>query len=323
MSTAARASGRLRQLAERRLPALTRYRQPEALPITLHRRRIYIVPTAYGIGFAAILAVMLVGALNYTNNAALLLTCLLGGTAVNSMLVTFRVLDGVHLDAIDVDPVTAGDDARLRLHLGAAQRGRYALRIDGIEAVEPIDTALPADTAHVVALDLATTQRGWQAMPRLRVSSRWPFGLFRAWSWLHPTQRFLVWPMPEAYGPAPHGHGDADNRSPPESGDEFAALRDYRVGDPRKHIAWKASARHHDLLVRDMEQPRALPGWTLDWHTLHGMEREQRIARLARWVHQAHREGRGWSLRLPDTQMPFDNGAAHFRRCMNALAELP
>ena len=37
--------------AERRLPSLTRLRSPEALPIVLHRRRIYIVPTGFGLGF--------------------------------------------------------------------------------------------------------------------------------------------------------------------------------------------------------------------------------------------------------------------------------
>ena len=80
---------RLQAWAERRLPALTRYRQPEPLPIELHRRRIYIVPTGFGIGFAMLLLVMLVGALNYANNAALLLTCLLGAASATSMLVAF------------------------------------------------------------------------------------------------------------------------------------------------------------------------------------------------------------------------------------------
>ena len=51
---------RLLRRAERRLPALTRYRRPENLPIELHRRRIYIVPTGFGLGFSVLLLVMLV-----------------------------------------------------------------------------------------------------------------------------------------------------------------------------------------------------------------------------------------------------------------------
>ena len=55
--------------------SLMRGRQRETLPIRLDRRRIYIVPTRAGFGFGILLATMLVGALNYQNNAALLLTC--------------------------------------------------------------------------------------------------------------------------------------------------------------------------------------------------------------------------------------------------------
>ena len=62
---------RLLAVAERRLPALTRLRLPEPVPLTLHRRRIYVLPTAFGLGFAVLLLVMLLGALNYGNNPAL------------------------------------------------------------------------------------------------------------------------------------------------------------------------------------------------------------------------------------------------------------
>ncbi|MGH8122583.1 MAG: DUF58 domain-containing protein, partial [Rudaea sp.] len=34
-------------LAERRLPALTRLKQPETLPIVLDRHRIYVLPTRF------------------------------------------------------------------------------------------------------------------------------------------------------------------------------------------------------------------------------------------------------------------------------------
>src|SRR5690349_11741589 len=43
-------------LAERRLPALTRHRQQEALPVRLHARRIYILPTPYGLVFGGVAA---------------------------------------------------------------------------------------------------------------------------------------------------------------------------------------------------------------------------------------------------------------------------
>ncbi len=186
---------RLQRRAERRLPSLTRYRQPESLPIELHRRRIYIVPTGFGLGFSILLLVMLAGALNYTNNAALLLTCLLGAASAASMLVAFRSLDGLRLSHVRANHAVAGQPLELVLTLDS-DRPRSAIRVDLGE--QTLALALDGRNIAQAKLALPTVQRGWQPLPRLRVWSTWPLGLFRAWSWLHPEQSVLVWPRPEA-----------------------------------------------------------------------------------------------------------------------------
>jgi uncharacterized protein (DUF58 family) len=311
---------RLQQWAERRLPALTRFRRPEPLPIELHRRRIYIVPTGFGLGFGVLLLVMLVGSLNYTNNAALLLTCLLGAASITSMLLAFRVLDGLSLVSVRAGQAVAGEPIELHLEFHA-QRPRESIRVDlaGDEQAFAIDTT---GDAHV-SFQLPTTARGWQPLPRLRVWSTWPLGLFRAWSWMYPAQSVLVWPRPESRGPAPHVPDDDSRQRRLRHGDDFAALRDYRAGDPPRHVAWKASARHEHLLVKDFEQPRAHQEWRLDWRELDALEHEARIARLARWVDEAQVQRRRYSLWLPSQEIPADSGNDHYARCMSALALLP
>lgn len=307
--------------AERRLPSLTRLRPREPLPIHLHRRRIYIVPTGFGMGLSLLLAVMLLGALNYTNNAALGLTCLLGAAAVGSMLVAFRTLNGLVIGGMRSDSVRAGSPARVSLDVSASQRIRTAIRLD-IDGNEQVFTVRPGGPT-LVEFALETSFRGWQPLPRLRIHTRWPMGLFRAWSWLHPDQAILVYPRAEAFGPAPMvPSGDAD-RGRPRAGDELASLREYRPGDPRRQIAWKLSARHHGLLVKDLEQPAPQEDWRLDWDAMHGLDDESRIARLARWVDEAHDEGKRWSLRLPDAYFDIAQGDEHYHRCMTALAVRP
>lgn len=307
--------------AERRLPSLTRLRAREPLPIQLHRRRTYIVPTGFGIGFSVLLAVMLVGALNYTNNAALMLTCLLGAAAVGSMLVAFRTLNGLVIGSLRSDSVYAGEPVRVSLDVSASQRTRTAIRLD-VEGKEHVFTVHPGKPVPA-EFQLDTSFRGWQPLPRMRLHTRWPMGLFRAWSWLHPERAILVYPHPEAFGPAPAvPSGDAD-RGRPRPGDELAALREYRAGDPRRQIAWKLSARHHGLLVKDLEQPAPREDWRLDWDAMHGLDDESRIARLARWVDEARDTGRRWSLRLPDAFFDIAQGDEHYHRCMTALALHP
>jgi uncharacterized protein (DUF58 family) len=311
---------RLRRLLEQRLPALTRLKAPEPLPVELSRRRIYILPTRFGVGFAAILTVMLVGALNYVNNSALLLTCLLGGVAINSMIGAFRNLDGLSLRAVHAEPVVAGDPVRVQLRFDEGRRERPALRLDGYGGHTV--SRVHADGQRV-DLQLPTRVRGWMPLPRIRLSTTWPFGLFRAWSWLHPRHDILVYPAPEAAGPPARGQDANPHRRDPRDGDELAGLREYRPGDPIKHIAWKLSARHRDLMVRELDRPAAQDARVLDWTRLSGLGREQRIARLARWVVEAHAEGMPWTLRLPDESLGPASGSEHYHRCMSTLALLP
>jgi uncharacterized protein (DUF58 family) len=306
--------------AERQLPALTRYRRREALPIELHRRRIYIVPSGFGMGFSVLLAVMLVGALNYANNAALLLTCLLGATSATSMLLTFRSLDGLRLSHIGAGHAVAGQSVELTFALDSS-RLRNAIRLDlGDRSVA---FAIEGGVTARVRLTLPTAQRGWLMLPRLRLWSSWPLGLFRAWSWLHPDQSVLVWPRAEIAGPSPHAPADDARHMRLHRGDELAALRDYRAGDPQRHIAWKASARQDHLLVKEFEQPQSRPQWQLDWRQLGSLDNEARIARLARWLNEAQAQRCNYSLWLPGTEIASSSGPLHYARCMNALAQLP
>ena len=301
------------------IPALERGRSPESLPIRLDRRRIYIVPTRAGLGFAVLLATMLTGALNYQNNAALLLTCMLGAALASSMLLTWRELHDLTLRSLHAEHGFC--DARLPIHLAFADDGRARpglhIALDAIQQPCPLrrgvsraDVTMPTDT------------RGWMPLPRMKLSSTLPFGLFRAWSWVTPNQRVLVYPriLHDAQ-PRTRNH-DPNERI--VGGDEFASLRDYHAGDPIRHVAWKASARHDHLLVREFDS--AAPGQPLrfDWSALSGLDRETRISRLTGWVCDAYAAAHPWILILEDRRpLGPASDAAHYHRCLTALAELP
>ncbi|GLQ97471.1 DUF58 domain-containing protein [Dyella mobilis] len=309
---------RVQQWAERRLPALTRHRRPETLPIDLHRRRVYILPTGFGVAFTLLLLVMMVGSLNYSNNAALLLTCLLGAATCISMLIAFRTLNGLRLRGLRAGHATAGQPVDITFDF-EARRLRQAVRLDIAQSSRAFDVHGRTD----VTLSIPTERRGWLSVPRFCIWTTWPMGLFRAWSWMHPEQAVLVWPQPEHSGPAPALPVEDSHRQRLHRGEDLAALRDYRSGDSIRHVAWKASARHENLLVKDYEQPEARQEWCLDWRQLKGLSDEARIARLARWLGEAQAQGRHWSLWLPGEAIELGSGPSHYARCMTALALLP
>jgi uncharacterized protein (DUF58 family) len=300
----------------------TRPRQPETLPARIDRRRVYVLPTRFGLFFALLLAAMGLGALNYNNNPALLLVLLLAGAANASLLVAHLQLTGLQVGAIGAEPVPAGSVMSLRVHARAGPgRSRRGLRVRCGDAGSVLSLE---DGAGQAVLALPTLQRGWLELPRLRISTTRPLGLAVAWAYVWPDAPLLVYPTPEAHGPPlPLGIGDASVARLHPAGDDVHHLRAYRRGDPRRAIAWKPSARRDALLVREYEQPLGADV-LLDWHQLSGTGYEARIRRLARWIDEAERQSRRYRLELPG-QPPLGpaSGAQHRHACLRALALLP
>ena len=316
----------LRVRLRARLMALARPREAEALPVVFDRRRVYVLPTRFGLFYATLLLVMTVGALNYNNNPALLLALLLAGAGLASLVGAHLQLSGLRVLAIDAEPVAAGAPLHVRLHVQADPgRTRRGLRVDDDGALELAPAVLHLDHGHGEAhLSLATEHRGWRDLPRLRVSTTRPLGIARAWSYVWPEAPLLVYPAPEPHGPPlPPGSGDQAHTRLHPTGDDVHHLRAYRAGDARRAIAWKPSARRDTLLVREYEQPLGADV-VLDWHGLGGLAFEARIARLARWVDEAERDGRRYRLSLPGhTPLGPGHGAPHRHACLRALALLP
>ncbi len=312
---------RVLQLAERRLPALTRYRNTEALPIALHRRRIYILPTAFGLLFGGMLVVMLLGALNFNNNAALLLTFALAGAVQISMPRTVRHLERLQLVAVRATPVHAGQDMLLQFHFAIGdQVPRWRMQLAGAGRTLRFDLEGDSGVAQLAA---PSSRRGWQPVGRYTLSTTFPFGLVRTWSVLHPDQRLLVYPRPEARGPAlPRGIAMDAGIALSARGDDWHGLREYRAGDPTRLIAWKSSARQDRLMVREFEEPRG-DEVVLDWNALPGLDPEARISRLTRWVLDAAAGNLAFRLVLPRQILGPARGDDHVSACLRELALLP
>jgi len=304
----------------------TRPRDPEPLPARLHRRRIYVLPTRFGLFYAFALLTMLLGALNYNNNPALLLGLLLAGAGLASLVAAQMQLSDLQLIAADAEPVAAGMPLELRLHARADPgRTRRGLRLDDDGTFDAEPSVLNLDKGVGDAQLLLPTQtRGWFDVPKLRLSTTRPLGLARAWAYVWPETPLLVYPTPEPHGPPlPGGHGESAQARLHPAGDDVHHLRGYRAGDAPRAIAWKSSARRDALIVREFEQPLGSE-IVLDWQATAGIPYEGRIARLARWVDEAEREGRRFRLRLPG-QAPLgpDRGPLHRHACLRALALMP
>lgn len=302
--------------------ALIRPRHPEPLPVEINRKRIFILPTGFGLFLGVLIVAMLIGGLNYNNNPALLLVFLIFAIAHNSFVHAHLILSGVRLKALHADAVHAGQAMRLKFRFDAeGARDRPGLELLCGDALG--EFSLPAGSETELVVEVPVTKRGWYSTGRIRLSTQRPLGLARAWSWLSPDTRLLVYPRLDPDAPAlPESLGDGDSPRTRAHGEQPHHLRDYRSGDMPRQIAWKASARADRLLVREYESAVARD-IALDWSQLAGVDHEHRISRLARWIVEAERSGSRYSLRLPAQFIPPGRGSEHRHACLRALALMP
>ncbi|OZB46359.1 MAG: hypothetical protein B7X46_00650 [Thiomonas sp. 15-66-11] len=291
----------------------------------LSHRNVYILPTRAGWFFALTLLVLLVAAINYQLNLGYLLTFLLAGSALASLHVTHNNVRGLALAARLSDDAVfyAGQPAALRLQLHSPGRQRWGLLAapdgQGFHAVD-----VDRDATLDFALPWTPRARGHQPWPRLVVESRYPLGLWRAWSVWRPGASIWVYPAPETPAPAlpaqRHVRSEGQNIARLTPGDELDDLRTYRRGDPLRHVVWKKT-NADDLIVRTATPATALPERWLDWNDLPATQAlEARLSRLCAWVLAAQRNPQPFGLRLPGHEIAPGSGAAHTRRCLRVLA---
>jgi uncharacterized protein (DUF58 family) len=293
---------------------------------TLTQRNVYIVPTRAGLAFGLTLLLLLVASINYQLNLGYALTFLLAGSALASMHMAHGSLRGLTLHARPPVAVFAGDRATLDIVVTNPGAARHGLGF----GVQPLEGAAVLAFAEVAAqgqssvgIGFHAERRGRPDFPLLRIESRFPFGLFRAWSLWRPAGRLWVYPKPEQPPvPLPAAGAVAGGTLPARSaqGGEFDGLRPWRRGDSLRQVAWKKVARSGELISREGRESTRRQLW-LDWSQTRQPGTEQRLSRLAAWVLLADGRGLAYGLRLPGQEIPPADGGAHRQAALQALAE--
>lgn len=299
------------------------FQPPERGSIVLGHRRVYIVPSRLGWIYAASLIVMLIGSINYALSLGFGLTFTLAGLGLAGMVHTFRNLARIAVAAGRVEPVFAGEKARFRIHIESRVRyERHSILVRQQASGAQLVTGVPAEGNSEVLLEVPAAKRGWLPLGRIMLETRYPLGLFRAWSYVEPDSRALVYPHPTVTPLPPVIASEVSGTVPTlaPGNDDFSGLRGYQSTDSPRHVAWKALARTDEMFTKQFTGESAAQLW-LDWSLLPAaLDLEARLSRLAGWVLSAEDSGAQYGLRLPGVEISQEHGDAHRSRCLEALA---
>jgi len=288
--------------------------------IRITGRKIYILPTRYGLVFGILLILLLIASINYANNPAFLLTFLLAGIFFQAIFHTWRNLKGLELQWIHAEPVFAGETARVHLRIADPGRDHFALAL-AFAGNEPVLVDVLAERPAEAQLPVRTRHRGLLQPGRLTIESRYPLGLLRAWSLLETDARIMVWPRPlhESLAPSDPDQAGGLEGDQGSGSNDFAGHRSYRPGDTPARVHWKALAAGKGLLVKEFDGDRVDQIW-LDYEALAPPNVEQRLGLLAGAVEALSREPLRYGLRLPQLEIAPSTGERHRRHCLDALA---
>ena len=299
----------------------TRKQQPARSRITLNRKRIFILPTRYGLFYGVMLFVMLMGAIHYSNSMAFLLTFLLAGLGSIAMWQTHRNLLGLNIEKKPTAATFVGENLRFPLIISNdSGEDRYALALQHGNAPLTLHRTYAHDEALAYLL-VPATKRGWIEPGRFRIYTRFPLGLFQAWSWLEFKWLALAYPRPVECPLPLNLSGSEGGSSGLESvgTEDFSGLREYRAGDSSRHIAWKTMA-HTDHPMTKQFSTSSIDELWLDWSRLDETNPELRLSMLTYQVLEADRLNLEYGLRIPGNNIPPGLGDQHKHDCLRALA---
>lgn len=276
-------------------------------------------PTAAGVGYWLMLLVLMLIAVNYSNNLVFTLCFLLISTQIISVWLAVRNLRGISASQARAFPVHVGQDLKYLIAVNEKSNLHHLyLQLGRHRQFYHLRSGHPQEWVY----HHPATQRGVQSEQMLRVSTLWPLGLFRVSRPLITLPETLIYPQAIEVAAAPqvlsglaaHAHEEAE---------ELAGLRQYQPGDNLRRVDWRSMAKGQPLQVKQFDGADGDPSTWLRWDDTAGMPYEDRIKALCHWVLECQNKGQEFGLRLPGIEVSPQRDGVHASECLKQLALMP
>ncbi len=298
-----------------------------------------IRPTGAGARFLLLLLVMGFAAFNTRNNLLYLMFSIGISSAVVSAAFGWLSLRRIKLDTGEPPDLYAGSASteHLRIRNGSRWLDGFGLEVEELDFP---GRSPCAEVAHIgrrktkaLALEKNYPRRGIFESERMLVSTRFPFGLFRAIRQIRLSRRLIVFPRLHRVNISfvfRSRTGQVPQRQQRGDSEELLRVRDYSVGDNLHYVHWKATAKLGRLMVREFasDQQRRFT-IILDNQTAaasrragDGEEFEKTVSAAASLSCHLGSHGLPFRLVSADAVFPYDTSPEHLRGVLIHLAEV-
>ena len=220
----------------------------------LGSRQIYIIPTRWGLVYALMVFLLLLGSINYSLSLGHYLTFLLASLGVIAMLHTWLNFAHLEVEILGAKPVFAGEHALVNFKVNEHKNRQRHSIVAHFDQQQASSEDIPANGTQAFSVPLLTQQRGWLTMPRLILHTEFPLGLFHAWAVINHPLKIMGYASPSQKRclASSLSEGGASNAPHPtqQGDDDFNGHKTYQIGDAPSRLDWKASSRGIGLFTK-------------------------------------------------------------------------
>jgi len=312
--------------------------------------RVFILPTRFGVYFITIIFILFLMSLSYGHSLAISATFLFVSIVVISIVYTNYNLYGVYLleerskktffikddfqISLDNEWSRPRPDIEIEVNLHSLHEKR-ALTYSGATSLQ----GLMDSSVNLKPLASLKSRRGAYHIEKIKVSSAFPFGLFRSWKFLKPSSEqstIYIFPNPLepkaegeiVFGPQNMQKDQVDmskqtKRLVTRSGvgtENFYEHSPYRDSGGIKRIDWKIYSRTHELFEKNYEDEHK-SRYLLDRKNFQSYPLELQMSYLCFYILKFTREGKSFALILNDETPHWDSGKKYEQSCLIRLSE--
>jgi uncharacterized protein (DUF58 family) len=289
-------------------------------PQTLNSHNLYILPSGFGWAYGVVIFSIFVAAINSQINTIFLMTFLLAVIGLISILEAHANLKNLSFKFIVIKDSHQGTPAKITLSIVPNNKIRFGVEFQIASQPKIRLKKIPTKGLEFI-VPIETPTRGHFPLPRITISSLFPFGIFRVWSYLYFEEYYYVYPQPVAPGFWPEPYRVQNIKQKHVSGDEeFYDLK--QVENPwlePKLIHWKIAAKGQGWYLKTMHS-NEVEYWLFKLNDLPAKDVESRLQNLSYWLQTAESNGLVYGLELKGEKIDFARGNEHLQHCLRQLA---
>lgn len=290
--------------------------------ITLSHKNIYILPSKFGLAYLFVNLLVYVLGINYQNNLVIMYSYLMLSFLLVNFIVAFINLYNLKITLSHTNAGYQHTGYFAQFHF-SNRDGTTSLEIEGEniqnQFIDGVDT-------NLFKLDVQVNEikRGSHTLPRIKLLSRYPFGLVTTWSYFVSEVKTYIYPTPLSFSfhqvNQAELESETDNSKTSFASENYQGVRPYIEGDKVNRISWKHYAKHQVLATKDFTAGSSSE-YEFGLNTVPG-DLEQKLQHLSYLITHAEHENLRYSLVLPNNKVNLGSGNKHMTECLERLSDV-